>query len=36
MAKFRKNGHPVSPEVIEGGTIVKTFWGTAWCDDLER
>jgi uncharacterized Zn finger protein len=22
--------------VIEGRTIVKTFWGKAWCDNLER
>src|SRR5713226_4178922 len=34
-AKLRKKGHPVSPVVIEGRTIVKTFWGEAWCDNLE-
>jgi uncharacterized Zn finger protein len=36
MAKLRKKGHPVSPVVVEGRTIVKTFWGKAWCDNLER
>jgi len=36
MAKLKKKGHPVSPVVVEGGTIVKTFWGKAWCDNLER
>src|ERR1044071_1378640 len=36
MAKLKKQGHPVSPVVIEGRTIVKTFWGKAWCDNLER
>jgi uncharacterized Zn finger protein len=36
MAKLKKKGHPVSPVVVEGRTIVKTFWGMAWCDNLER
>src|SRR6266568_1357945 len=36
MAKLRGKEHPVSPVVIEGRTIVKTFWGKAWCDNLER
>lgn len=36
MAKLTKKGHPVSPVVIDGRTIVKTFWGKAWCDNLER
>ena len=36
MEKLRKKGHPVSPVVVEGRTIVKTFWGKAWCDNLER
>jgi uncharacterized Zn finger protein len=35
MAKLRKKGHPVSPVVIEGRTIARTFWGKAWCDNLE-
>jgi uncharacterized Zn finger protein len=36
MAKLRKKGHPVSPVVVEGRTIVRSFWGKAWCDNLER
>jgi uncharacterized Zn finger protein len=36
MAKLKKKGHPVSPVVVEGRTIVKTFWGKAWCENLER
>src|ERR1035437_6124830 len=36
MAKFKKKGHPVSPVVVEGRTIVKTFWGKAWCENLEQ
>jgi uncharacterized Zn finger protein len=36
MAKLKKKGHPVSPVVVEGRTIVKTFWGRAWCENLER
>src|SRR5437660_1949149 len=36
MAKLKKKGHPVSPVVVEGRTIVTTFWGKAWCDNLER
>jgi uncharacterized Zn finger protein len=36
MAKLKKKGHQVSPVVVEGRTIVKTFWGKAWCENLER
>jgi uncharacterized Zn finger protein len=36
MAKLRKKGHPVSPVVVEGRAIARTFWGKAWCDNLER
>jgi uncharacterized Zn finger protein len=35
MAKLKKKGHPVSPVVVEGRMIAKTFWGKAWCDNLE-
>ena len=35
MAKLRKKGHPVSPVRIEGRTIATTFWGKAWCENLE-
>ena len=36
MEKRKKQGHPVSPVLIEGRAIVKTFWGKAWCENLER
>ena len=36
MEKRRKKGHAVSPVVIEGRTIAKTFWGRSWCQNLER
>jgi len=36
MEKRKKQGHAVSPVVIEGRTIAKTFWGKSWCDNLER
>ncbi|MGC9985706.1 MAG: SWIM zinc finger family protein [Polyangia bacterium] len=36
MDKLHKKGHPVSPVTIEGRTIVSTFWGKSWCDNLER
>ena len=35
IAKLRKKGHPVAPVVIEGRKIATTFWGKAWCDNLE-
>ena len=35
MEKLRKKGHPVSPVIIEGRTIARTFWGKAWCENLE-
>jgi uncharacterized Zn finger protein len=36
MTKLKKKGHPVSPVLVEGRSIVKTFWGKAWCENLER
>src|SRR6476469_5642158 len=35
VAKLKKNGRTVSPVVIEGTKIATTFWGKAWCDNLE-
>jgi len=31
-----KKGQKVSPVVIEGRRIVASFWGKAWCENLER
>jgi uncharacterized Zn finger protein len=36
MERLRKKGHPVSPVVLEGRTIARTFWGESWCRNLER
>jgi uncharacterized Zn finger protein len=36
LAKLRKKGTDVSPVVIAGRTIARTFWGKAWCHNLER
>ena len=36
VAKLKKHGRAVSPVVIEGRKIARSFWGKAWCDNLER
>lgn len=36
MAKLRKKGHRVAPVIISGRQIAVTFWGKAWCQNLER
>jgi uncharacterized Zn finger protein len=36
MKKLQKKGQPVSPVVLEGQTIARTFWGKSWCQNLER
>src|SRR6516162_2359243 len=35
IARRFKNGRTPSPVVIQGRTIVSTFWGKAWCTNLE-
>lgn len=35
IAKRIQKGDAVSPVKIEGRTIAKTFWGQAWCNNLE-
>jgi uncharacterized Zn finger protein len=36
LAKLaKKSGAPASPVALEGRTIASTFWGRAWCDNLE-
>jgi uncharacterized Zn finger protein len=35
MSKLKKKGHPVSPVIVEGRAIASTFWGKAWCENLE-
>jgi uncharacterized Zn finger protein len=36
IARFRKTGKTLSPIQVEGRTIARTFWGEAWCRNLER
>ncbi len=36
IARLKKQGHPIEPVTIEGRTITKSFWGKAWCENLER
>ena len=31
-----RSGKPMSPVVLAGRKIAETFWGKAWCDNLER
>src|SRR5687768_8714328 len=35
VAKMQKRGINITPIVIDGRTITKTFWGKAWCNNLE-
>ncbi|MBR4455666.1 MAG: hypothetical protein IKS32_05515 [Solobacterium sp.] len=36
IAKARKKGIIYKPILIEGRKITKSWWGTAWCENLER
>ena len=36
IAALKKKGITASPVVIEGKAITQTFWGKAWCENLER
>ena len=36
VERLKKKGRTVSPVVIEGRAIVHSFWGKAWCENLER
>ena len=35
-AKLLKKGRRLSPVIVDGRKIAKTFWGESWCDNLER
>jgi uncharacterized Zn finger protein len=35
VEKRRKKGQAIAPVTIEGRTIARTFWGKAWCENLE-
>jgi uncharacterized Zn finger protein len=36
VAMLEKKGHAVTPVAAYRGAITKTFWGKAWCENLER
>ena len=35
LLDLRKKGRAAAPVIIKGRTIATTFWGKAWCDNLE-
>ena len=35
IAKLKRSGRVISPVAIEGRKIATTFWGEAWCSNLE-
>jgi uncharacterized Zn finger protein len=35
LAQMKKKGRAITPVRPEGRTIARTFWGKAWCDNLE-
>jgi uncharacterized Zn finger protein len=35
VEKRKKKGQTISPVVLDGRTIARTFWGKAWCENLE-
>jgi uncharacterized Zn finger protein len=35
IARLKKSGQTIAPVVIEGRKIAESFWGKAWCDNLE-
>src|SRR3954447_12854042 len=35
VARRLKKGEKIAPVVIEGRAIASTFWGKAWCTNLE-
>jgi uncharacterized Zn finger protein len=35
VAKLKKKGQTITPVEIDGNKIATTFWGKAWCDNLE-
>ena len=36
ISELKKKGGLIAPVTIEGRTIVRNFWGKAWCGNLER
>src|SRR5437588_13036799 len=36
VAKLAKKGRVITPVKIDGQKIARTFWGKAWCENLEH
>lgn len=36
LKKEKKKGKVLEPVTVQGRTIVKSWWGKAWCDNLEQ
>ena len=36
IARLRGTGQPIAPVTIDGRAIARSFWGKAWCDNLQR
>src|ERR1700679_2784115 len=36
VAKIKKEGEVLPPAAASRGAIAKSFWGKAWCQNLER
>lgn len=36
VARIGKKGGKLTPVVLAGNAIARTFWGKAWCENLER
>jgi uncharacterized Zn finger protein len=36
LKKLKKKGQCIAPVSIDGRVIAKSFWGKAWCENLER
>ena len=35
LAALKKKGQACQPVAVQGRAIAKSFWGKAWCDNLE-
>ena len=35
VARLKKKGQVITPVAVDGNKIATTFWGKAWCDNLE-
>jgi uncharacterized Zn finger protein len=36
IAEAARRGKPLSPVAVTGRAIARTYWGKAWCGNLER